>query len=108
MLQSSERQNWSNLDEGSAVVALIEWLPDLTKATMPYLLLNKLQANDSLPVPIDGQALERLSSNKEEGLDEQLFSELAQWSDLIVFDYLTGNYDRVVSMQVCNGASLSN
>ena len=108
MLEGSERRNWTKLDEGSAVVALIEWLPDLTKATMPYLLLNKLQANDSLPVPIDGQALERLLSNKEEGLDEDVLSELVQWSDLIVFDYLTGDYDRVARRQVCNGALLSN
>ena len=26
-------------------------------------------------------------------------AELAQWSDLVVFDYLTANYDRVASMQ---------
>ena len=51
---------------------------------------------------MDGQTLERLSSNKEEGLDEDLLTELVQWSDLIVFDYLTGNYDRVASMQVSN------
>ena len=99
-ITSAARRNWTNVDEGSVIVVLIEWLPDLTKATMPYLLLNKLQANDSLPVPIDGQTLERLLSNKEEGLDEDLLSELVQWSDLIVFDYLTGNYDRVASKQV--------
>ena len=108
MLENAERRNWTKLDEGSAVVALIEWLPDLTKATMPYLLLNKLQANDSLSAPIDGQTLERLASNKEEGLDEDLLTELVQWSDLIVFDYLTGNYDRVASMQVSSDILLSN
>ena len=80
-------------------MALIEWLPNLTKTTMPYLLLQKLQANDS--DPIDGATLERLSSNEEEGLDDSVLTELVQWSDLIVFDYLTGNYDRVASMQVC-------
>ena len=26
--------------------------------------------------------------------------QVAQWSDLVVFDFLTGNYDRVSSMQV--------
>ena len=81
-------------------MALIEWLPDLTKGTMPDLLLTKLQSHDRLRFPVDGQTLEKLSSDKEEGIDEELLSELIQWSDLIVFDYLTGNYDRVASNQV--------
>ena len=100
MIESSERRNWTNVNEGSVIVVLIEWLPDLTKATMPDLLLNKLQSNGSLRFPVDGQTLERLSSDKEDGLDKELLSELVQWSDLIVFDYLTGNYDRVASKQV--------
>ena len=95
-----EKQNWTNIGSGSAVVALIEWLPDLTKTTMPHILLNKLAANDSHASPIDGPELKRLSSNELEGLDEVVLSELVQWSDLIIFDYLTGNYDRMASMQV--------
>ena len=31
-----------------------------------------------------------------------MLSQVAQWSDLVVFDFLTGNYDRVSSMQVSN------
>ena len=100
MLPTLDKQNWTGLNEEAAVVALIEWLPDLTKTTMPYLLLNKLKANESHPNPIDGPELERLSSNEQEGLDENVLTELVQWSDLILFDYLTGNYDRVASMQV--------
>ena len=100
MLPISEKQNWTGLNEGAAIVALIEWLPDLTKTTMPYLLLNKLKANLSQPNPINGPELMRLSSNEQEGLDENILTELVQWSDLIIFDYLTGNYDRVASMQV--------
>ena len=100
MLPTLDKQNWTGLNEEAAVVALIEWLPDLTKTTMPYLLLNKLKANESQPNPIDGPELERLSSNEQEGLDENVLTELVQWSDLILFDYLTGNYDRVASMQV--------
>ena len=100
MIESSERRNWTSVDEESVIVALIEWLPDLTTATMPDLLLNKLLTHDRLRFPVDGQTLEKLSSDKEEGLDEELLSELVQWSDLIVFDYLTGNYDRVAKKQV--------
>ena len=32
------------------------------------------------------------------GLEEVL--EVVQWSDLVLLDYLTGNYDRVNNMQV--------
>ena len=82
------------------MVALIEWLPDLTKTTMPYILLNKLKEQSSQISPITGVELERLASNEHEGLDETVLADLVQWSDLIMFDYLTGNYDRVASMQV--------
>jgi len=82
------------------VVALIEWLPDLTKTTMPYILLNKLKEQNSQTPPINGIELEKLASNEHEGLDETVLADLVQWSDLIMFDYLTGNYDRVASMQV--------
>ena len=92
------------MNEGnSAVVALIEWLPDLTKTTMPYVLLNKLEKLETIksePNPLDGSELKSLSENEQEDLDEHVLSDLVQWSDLIMFDYLTGNYDRVASMQV--------
>ena len=81
-------------------MALIEWLPDLTKTTMPYLILNKLDAKKPNTNPINGPELKSLSANEQEGLDEDVVGELVQWSDLIMFDYLTGNYDRVASMQV--------
>lgn len=83
-------------------MALIEWLPDLTKTTMPYLLLNKLESNKPKSNPIDGPELKSLSANEQEGLDEDVLGALVQWSDLIMFDFLTGNYDRVASMQVSN------
>ena len=79
---------------------MIEWLPDLTKTTMPYILLNKLKEQNSQITPITGIELETLASNEHEGLDEAVLADLVQWSDLIMFDYLTGNYDRVASMQV--------
>ena len=36
-----------------------------------------------------------------------IFSQVAQWSDLVVFDFLTGNYDRVSSMQVSSSLQVS-
>ena len=101
-LTNLNKKNWTGVNEGeSAVVALIEWLPDLTKTTMPYILLNKLEAKKSEPKPLDGSELKSLSEDEHEDLDEHVLSDLVQWSDLIIFDYLTGNYDRVASMQVC-------
>ena len=67
---------------------------------MPYILLNKLKELNSRTTPINGIELEKLASNEHEGLDETVLADLVQWSDLIMFDYLTGNYDRVASMQV--------
>lgn len=102
MLTNAYKRNWTEVkEEESAVVALIEWLPDLTKTTMPYVLLNKLEAKESATNPLDGSELKSLSENVHEDLDEHVLSDLVQWSDLIIFDYLTGNYDRVASMQVC-------
>ena len=67
---------------------------------MPYILLNKLEVDKSEQNPLDGSELKSLSQNEHEDLDEHILSDLVQWSDLIMFDYLTGNYDRVASMQV--------
>ena len=100
-LTNFNKKNWTEVNEGeSAVVALIEWLPDLTKTTMPYILLNKLEAKQSEHNPLDASELKSLSEDEHEDLDEHVLSDLVQWSDLIIFDYLTGNYDRVASMQV--------
>ena len=43
-----------------------------------------------------------LTATSATGVDPDDLSDLVQWSDLIVFDFLTGNYDRVVSMMVRN------
>ena len=75
-----------------SIVALIEWLPHLTKSTMPSLLRKQLLQDASEPISLTSPQLLALDPNQLE--------RLVQWSDLIVFDYLTGNYDRVASMQV--------
>ena len=51
---------------------------------------------DSNPKP----PLDLTSSRELADLDEAVLTQIVQWSDLIIFDYLTGNYDRVASMQV--------
>ena len=88
-----EEQQWPK----NSIVALIEWLPNLTKTTMPAMLRKQLLQQTSNPEiyqPID-KTSEDLTS-----LDETQLEHLVQWSDLVIFDYLTGNYDRMASMQV--------
>ena len=87
---SVQEQQWPQ----NSIVALIEWLPNLTKTTMPAILRKRLTVNQGLNQPIDGSETELQS------LDDKQLQHLVQWSDLIIFDYLTGNYDRVASMQV--------
>ncbi|XP_017774485.1 PREDICTED: extracellular serine/threonine protein kinase four-jointed [Nicrophorus vespilloides] len=65
-------------------IVLTKFIPDLDSSGIPALfrpLERHLNRNDVLNVSGDARAL----------------VELAQWSDLIVFDYLTANLDRVVN-----------
>jgi len=70
------------------IVALIQWIPRLTKTPIPHALLRGLA--DSRVGPLGSAAAS--------GMDPEELSDLVQWSDLVVFDYLTGNYDRIASM----------
>ena len=81
----------------NSIVALIEWLPNLTKTTMPTMLRKQIlrqKSNVELYQPID------VTSSDLSSMDETQLEQMVQWSDLIIFDYLTGNYDRMASMQV--------
>ena len=95
-LQVNSNQ-WNGLQEtewsANSIVALIQWIPKLTKTTMPSVLRQKLVSR-MLQEPLD------VTSSALTQMDESQLEELVQWSDMIVFDYLTGNYDRVASMQV--------
>ncbi|XP_035662980.1 four-jointed box protein 1-like [Branchiostoma floridae] len=73
----------SQWNEGKLVI-LSRWADHLIPAYIP----RKLRYDDRRlhPVPEDL-----------EGLSAAELGELAQWSDLIVFDYLTANFDRVAN-----------
>ncbi|GIY46231.1 polyadenylate-binding protein 2-B [Caerostris darwini] len=75
--------------EANTTVALIQWIENLERDKLPSLLLSSLMSDDVL------------SANRGEllSLPVTKLVELLQWSDLIIFDYITGNYDRVASMQ---------
>lgn len=87
------------------LVALIEWLPRLTKVTMPDLIRKRLaKAQSQAPSTLNPLTIEEANAMlQNEGDDddvEDTLSQLVQWSDLVLLDYLTGNYDRLASMQV--------
>ncbi|KAI4876144.1 hypothetical protein NFI96_002611 [Prochilodus magdalenae] len=76
-----EALNWSS----DAVVSLTQWVPNATQVSIPVQFLRKMGTgvgNASL-------TLEKIS------LSDQ--RELMQWTDLILFDYLTANFDRMAN-----------
>lgn len=101
-------------------VVLTQYIPSLESATIPDIFkpsnrhLNKhdilkmsLKESESKDILID-KLKDKKMKNKKEGkfdhIDLKLnkktidkFVELAQWSDLIIFDYLTANLDRIVN-----------
>ena len=94
---NSYKEKWTGVKKGeSALVAFIEWLPNLDRTMMPNILFQKLQANESKPNPLDGLELNRLPKSE---LKHSLI-DLVQWSDLIIFDYLIGHYDRAAVIKV--------
>lgn len=89
-----------------SVVALIQWIPSLQRSHMPAILRQALKARTTIDtVTYDRRASRDVSraasvaQARLRDLDITEAAEVAQWSDLVVFDYLTGNYDRVASMQ---------
>ncbi|XP_064008411.1 four-jointed box protein 1 [Pogoniulus pusillus] len=71
-----------------AVVSLTRWVDNLTTVVAPA----PWGAEAS-----GGRRLQPLSAGELGGLAPEQLVELVQWSDLILFDYLTANFDRLVS-----------
>lgn len=107
-------------------VVLTQYIPSLESATIPEIFkpstrhLNKVDvykmsfkenatSDTSKQILIDKLRMKNVKTKKEEMenfeyIDAKLnkktidlFVELAQWSDLIIFDYLTANLDRIVN-----------
>ncbi|XP_072475251.1 four-jointed box protein 1 [Notamacropus eugenii] len=72
--------------EGS-VVSLTRWLPNLTDVVAPA----PWRSEDGRLRPLRGGGGELANRSEPE------LVELVQWTDLILFDYLTANFDRLVS-----------
>ncbi|XP_019375501.1 PREDICTED: four-jointed box protein 1, partial [Gavialis gangeticus] len=66
-----------------AVVSLTRWVDNLTDVVAP--------------APWLRAELRPLAAGELGGLSQPQLVELVQWSDLILFDYLTANFDRLVS-----------
>ncbi|XP_074708630.1 four-jointed box protein 1 [Strix uralensis] len=71
-----------------AVVSLTRWVDNLTAVVAPAPWGAE---------PGAGRRLQALSAGELGGLPPAQLVELVQWSDLILFDYLTANFDRLVS-----------
>jgi len=98
-----------------SVVALTSWKPHLVRTGMPAILRRALLARSTIDISSSSSVSSSDDSEKQTIALEQLekeqsrsslndltlkeAAEVAQWSDLVVFDFLTGNYDRVSSMQ---------
>ncbi|CAF4888066.1 unnamed protein product [Pieris macdunnoughi] len=65
------------------------------KDTDKQILINKLKLKNVKPL-IDDTDFDHVDMKLNKKTKE-LFVELAQWSDLIIFDYLTANLDRIVN-----------
>ncbi|NWH62716.1 FJX1 protein, partial [Geococcyx californianus] len=82
-----EELRGSHWAEG-AVVSLTRWVDNLTAVVAPAPWGAEAGA---------GRRLQPLSARELSGLSLSQLVELVQWSDLILFDYLTANFDRMVS-----------
>ncbi|KAM7109834.1 four-jointed box protein 1 [Ciconia maguari] len=82
-----EELRGSHWAEG-AVVSLTRWVDNLTAVVAPAPWGAQAGA---------GRRLQPLSAGELGGLPPSQLVELVQWSDLILFDYLTANFDRLVS-----------
>ncbi|TRZ04410.1 hypothetical protein DNTS_013280 [Danionella cerebrum] len=75
--QSIEALGWSP----DAIVSLTEFIPNVTGVFIPFYL----------------QKQQLLSAERVSNTTSSYLLELMQWGDLILFDYLTANFDRIVS-----------
>lgn len=76
-------------------IVLTQYIPNLDSANIPSVFKpveRHLNKNDV--INMTGRALNEVLENS--GVVKNLV-ELAQWSDLIIFDYLTANLDRIVN-----------
>ncbi|XP_071099818.1 four-jointed box protein 1-like [Haliotis cracherodii] len=87
--QDTEALGWGN----NQYVALIQWIDNMNSrrahVQMPQTILEAYRAGDI--VNSDTIAEKKLSA--------EALSDIVQWGAMVIFDYLTGNYDRVASMQ---------
>uniref|UniRef100_A0A8D0BBG1 Four-jointed box kinase 1 n=1 Tax=Salvator merianae TaxID=96440 RepID=A0A8D0BBG1_SALMN len=79
----------SHWAEGS-VVSLAQWVDNLTDVVAPAPWRAEAAAAGRT-------RLQPLAAGELRGLSQAQLVELVQWSDLILFDYLTANFDRLVS-----------
>ena len=91
-----------------SVVSLSQWVPGLARRAMPPILRAAITSASTLDLTHDSRVTQQQLRDSNVTQQQLLLrdlsvseaAELAQWSDLVIFDYITGNYDRVASMMV--------
>lgn len=85
--------------ENNVTIALIQWINGIednfsssSKAFMPSLILRAYKTGEPIRAEDINKSVHQSNSYTH-------IPEIAQWGTMIIFDYLTGNYDRVASMQ---------
>ncbi|XP_053139692.1 four-jointed box protein 1 [Hemicordylus capensis] len=78
-----------------AVVSLAQWVDNLTDVVAPAPW--RAESAAAAGAGAGRSRLQPLAAAELRGLSPAQLAELVQWSDLILFDYLTANFDRLVS-----------
>lgn len=100
---SSTSQQWravniSSLDwKENKTIAFIQWIDNINSGTssrayIPPIILQAYR----IGMPITSHVISKSLLFRR---NPALIAEVVQWGTMIVFDYLTGNYDRIASMQ---------
>ncbi|XP_071494537.1 four-jointed box protein 1-like [Diadema antillarum] len=87
--QNASRAGW----EDQKIIVATKWVSDLEPAYMPL----ELRAPNQTFGPVQ---LEEHSSEFDQKDNRDHLTKLAQWSDLVVFDYVTANLDRTINSLV--------
>ncbi|KAJ7344622.1 hypothetical protein JRQ81_000572 [Phrynocephalus forsythii] len=80
-----------------AVVSLAQWVDNLTDVVAPAPWRAEAASASAGAPGVSLRRLQPLAAGELRGLSQAQLVELVQWSDLILFDYLTANFDRLVS-----------
>ena len=88
--EDTKSAKWDN----NTIVAMIKWIPELKGGEkLPPVILERLTFSTSPPPPVGSDPHELVNLYE---TNPKVLEMLLQWSDLIIFDYLTHHNDRAI------------